>query len=554
MLKECPAESAAESEGPSKPDPNQPSRSETPNLRLIDFLFPKRMMAETGADDNPFLVQSQRRSRRFLRFVFLRLLEILILLPAGFVLTPGVSSRILWLFFLITPFVLLRYHLLASDQSHHLKALTREQLEHLLLTRLTSKEYFLHPLLAFCLRYGIVVALVAVFAVQMAIGVIFRQDNWVYLGYYQPISIILMMVLLTWIAGACQFIFEWRRLSGGRYPVYRQILSLFFSVGFSIPVVLICLYFQGQHPLKAIIAVPLLFIGAAWMTWQYGRSSFSMANDLLWQRYLSGDADARVYMHPKKENAFMLALNCFFPRQFRKSGHCFLLPIEKSSEAKKPASVLDLIFALSLVAICAGTLAPLIIQAPNYQGIASDELFLSLLVTGAASLVVPALLGFRICANVLRSGGTNGRNLFRSLLILAILAPLIGAGGGGYILFQIHWNTRFHVLSLLGFATFAAFFYFAQIALFVVLMAILATIRRYTRKRGRTLAFIIFTSVINVGFLSVLPWMAVSYLVGLGIYNPGLDFLPIIVSLFVLLSSCWLLQHNALYLRALPAG
>ena len=160
-------------------------------IRFRDFLFPARLLERTGWRENPLIIHSERRMGRLGRRVLRHLLEIVLLLLGWYFITrawPGLPSRsgfrgsydvlgrlasrsFLESFHSILPlllaFLLLRYHLLLGDRAHQTKSLDRDQLAHLLLTRLGRNQFFLHHFLLFCLHYWVLVGYAVLFAFVM---------------------------------------------------------------------------------------------------------------------------------------------------------------------------------------------------------------------------------------------------------------------------------------------------------------------------------------------------------------------------------------------------
>lgn len=229
-------------------------------FRLRDMVMPEKLLERTNWRDNPLIVYSERRAKRPVRFVLIRFLEIVLLycwasiisFPfshylSGFLFfgfmrgdfisydysrSPGLvpstpAYSFVTTFILI--FLLLRYHLLINDQSNHMKTLSREKLGELLLTRLGNEDYFLHHFLLFCLRYRVLIAWAAIWAVTISIDVITMGLTWIDVETLWRAVATLNIVLLTWVMGVYQYVTEWKWFAGGRGRALRIAYSLLFT-------------------------------------------------------------------------------------------------------------------------------------------------------------------------------------------------------------------------------------------------------------------------------------------------------------------------------------
>ncbi|MDK2972316.1 MAG: hypothetical protein PWP23_2071 [Candidatus Sumerlaeota bacterium] len=299
------------------------SGASVPSFRLRDLLLPQRLLALTDADDNPLLVFTRRRMARWYRFAGLRVFELLLLL-AAFVLSapstplsffgnhrwwPGETHFMAMAAF---AFGLLRYHLLLNDQSRHIKGIGRDQLEHLLLTRMTREDFFLHHLLTFCLRYRVVVAWALLVAFHFLYGMARGEYRWVEPGYFAPMVAVLFVVLNTWIAGVLQYVVEWRTFAGGRIPVYRFLVSLPISLGFALAIALLAMTafisnFAGLFLTLGVFAVLVVFV------YQYALGCYEGSMELLWDRFTGNDSDYVRLARPRGVSIGGMTAEVFFP-------------------------------------------------------------------------------------------------------------------------------------------------------------------------------------------------------------------------------------------------
>ncbi|MFC1601853.1 hypothetical protein ACFL34_05835, partial [Candidatus Sumerlaeota bacterium] len=310
------------------------------HVRLRDLLVPEQLLEQTGAFDNPLLVYSTRRSRRWWRRLARHLLE-LTLLILGFliVISGGMVAQVLfrsgyygrptyfipfdddWLV-LIVPlftFLLLRYHLLINDQSHHIKTLRHNHLQQLLLTPLTSKDYFLHHYLFFCRQYRVIYGFIAVCIAGLVYVRVVAGGRGAANCVWSAIFLF-WVVLATWVAGVGQYVFEWRWCAGGRWPALQSVLTWFLSLALGAAIIaaplgmaLVAVLVLAQAPLvlaaifTAVFPVAVL-LGVVALIHRLGKRTHEEALDLLWQRVARDDPDhePRVRLRPG-------ALAYFFP-------------------------------------------------------------------------------------------------------------------------------------------------------------------------------------------------------------------------------------------------
>ncbi len=302
------------------------------NLRFRDFLFPQRLLDETDAWDNPFVTHSRRRLKRWWRTAARALMAVVLLYMGWHMMFPafenpydlevlsgrsrGWSGRrvstmpqggmalALWaplfaplgamMYFAVVgffSFLLLRYHLFVNDQSHHLKAIGHDQLEHLLLSRLGPNEYYLHHFLLFCLRYDVIVGWAALWLGTFATYVLNGGWLWIEEGYWRLPVMTLAIVLLTWVAGVFQYIMEWRLFAASRFSWLRLAVSVPVSALIALAITGF-LYIQRQMEAYAIFLVSgaafALFAGIAFSR---GKSLYQRAEGLVWKRMIGSLED-----------------------------------------------------------------------------------------------------------------------------------------------------------------------------------------------------------------------------------------------------------------------
>ena len=288
-------------------------------LRYRDFFFPQRLLEQTGALENPLLVYSLRRSRRWWRRLLLHVFEV-VLLVVGFacvhetnIFHAGGARRIhlipltsltgsgaflsglsLTLTFWALAFLLLRYHLMLNDQSHHLKALRKNYLQQLLLTHLRAEDYFLHHLLYFCLRYRVLVAFTAIVSVEWLIQYFSYNADLLTTRYYATMIWGLSVVLLSWVVGVWQYLLEYRLLAGRPRTFVSMTMPWLLSLALAggtvllayVPAMLI-----AELPLLAILLTVAMFLIAAWFAFAYGRWLHFYTMDILHGRLQGKDPD-----------------------------------------------------------------------------------------------------------------------------------------------------------------------------------------------------------------------------------------------------------------------
>lgn len=218
--------------------------AEAPRIRfsLRDMIFPARLLDATDWRNDPLIAYSERRSRRPLRFVATRLFEIVLFALALACFVPVVMRGPIGhiaaiVFFPAFVFLLIRYHLFVNDQSMFIKALARNRLEELMLTRLGKNDFFLHQFLMFCRSYRTVfgfLILTLLFAIACIPGVKVRIAGATFFMPRLPGFITLLMLFAimfqVWIAGVYQFLLEWKWFAGGRLSRMRGVLSMAISV------------------------------------------------------------------------------------------------------------------------------------------------------------------------------------------------------------------------------------------------------------------------------------------------------------------------------------
>lgn len=294
------------------------------NVRLIDLLFPSKLLEKSNYSENPLLIYSLHRSKQWSNISLKLSFEaVLIFLGASYFLGLEYNQtfhRFSWnvpinlnnityfghYFALpILSFLMLRYHLYINDHSHHIKSLRYNQLEQLLLSRLDSTDYFLHHFLYFCHRYRVFI----VFTAFVCIGFIkpfFEVKQSCFESYfYDKITDALFVVLMTWIMGVFQYVWEWHRFAGKKLCFWNKIqsvlLSLLLSFGIMIIIYILIESFNRSYngpwpPIRHYtkmewiavwysLAIKLSIVFFSCMvTLTYANYVYKRVNLILWQR------------------------------------------------------------------------------------------------------------------------------------------------------------------------------------------------------------------------------------------------------------------------------
>lgn len=291
-------------------------------IRLRDFLMPERLLAATDAEDNPFVRHGERRRSRAWRIAVRTLLAILL---AGFCvaclepqlfgidLTPwgrgwgfrqfrdanwssgplGLDGGWFFAVFAVAAFVLLRYNMFVNDQSHHMKSIAREQLEHLMLSRLGPNEYFLHHLLLFCRRYDVVVGFAALLLLCAGAEILTGAWQWVRPGYWQAHVVLLGICLLAWPCGALQYVAEWRLFAASRLQWLRAPVSLLLSAVAAVPIAVVALVLRDSDDLAGLPIMTTLFLVGAAIAHVAGRRLYAASDAILWNRFVGQNSAER---------------------------------------------------------------------------------------------------------------------------------------------------------------------------------------------------------------------------------------------------------------------
>jgi len=280
-------------------------------IRLRDFLMPARLLAVTDATDNPFVRHGERRLRRVPRMAARLGLGLLLGAAVLVFLVPGwfgmelpsprgwgwafrdalwrrgpLGSVFAWPALCLFSFLVLRYHLFANDQSHHLKSIAREQLEHLMLSRLGPNEYYLHHFLIFCLRYDVIVGLALAFGVAIGGGMVSAEWRWVESDFWQAPIALLCACLLAWTAGAAQYVAEWRMFAASPRPWLRLPTSFAFSAMFAVAIATVAFLLLDAHLLAGLFWTLVLFAVSAGFVHAMGRSLYGRSETILWNRFV----------------------------------------------------------------------------------------------------------------------------------------------------------------------------------------------------------------------------------------------------------------------------
>lgn len=200
------------------------------------MVLPAGLLERTGWRENPLVRYSERRARRPLRFIALRLFEAVILavcmVAAGFVLRGVTQGGLSLVVLFVLAFLLLRYHLYANDQSMVMKTLSLHHLQELMLTQLGGNEFFRHHLLIFCRTYRLVFvfAILTGFYVYHYVRSVHTPATF---SAFMILILILVIMMQMWLGGIYQYIAEWKWFAGGRLPALRSLMSLGLSAAIS---------------------------------------------------------------------------------------------------------------------------------------------------------------------------------------------------------------------------------------------------------------------------------------------------------------------------------
>lgn len=299
-----------------------PAQTDDRPFRLRDMFFPEKLLERTNWRDDPLVHYRDIRASRGTKFILTRLLELILFLYGAAVISfpfknfhlpvpflelmpgdyrDGFSGDILHYLFgirfvqiyqfmihLVFVYLLLRYHLLINDQSNHMKTLSREKLGELLLTRLGNNEYFLHSFLLFCLRYRVLVAWAAIWAVTLGLDALTQGYTWIQLKTLGRVVATLNIVMFTWVLGVYQYVTEWKWFAGGHRRALRKVYSLLHSLLLSAialaviaPWLLMKNIFEGFTVAGTIFVLPI----AIAVTYLKGRKMNAMATEWLAARY-----------------------------------------------------------------------------------------------------------------------------------------------------------------------------------------------------------------------------------------------------------------------------
>lgn len=191
---------------------------ERPVLGWRDMLLPARLLDETKWRFDPLVIYGELRSRRLPRFIAIRAFEAVILAIAICTIVMGFK---LWFGLPIVTFLIIRYHLYVNDQSMFIKALSRNRLEELMVTRLSDNEFFLHQFLIFCQSYRLVYGFLVM---TLLFCLPARDESFIHLLY------LFILMMQAWIAGVYQFTVEWKHFAGGRLNKLRGVISIIISL------------------------------------------------------------------------------------------------------------------------------------------------------------------------------------------------------------------------------------------------------------------------------------------------------------------------------------
>ena len=215
----------------------------------------------------------------------------------------------MWADFILLPplsLLLLRYHLLVNDQSHHIKTLRADHLQQLFLTKLKREDYFLHHYLYFCRNYRVIWGFAGLLIASLIYSGLFGKSYWI-VWQFNALLFGTCLVLLTWLAGVFQYTFEWRTFAGGRFSVAQHVSSGLLSILLAtasaylsfilmdIPSRLSPVGFILGFAFLALV-IPLVLLLVAALVHQQGLKVYRNAEELLWRRFADNDPD-----WPRKE-------------------------------------------------------------------------------------------------------------------------------------------------------------------------------------------------------------------------------------------------------------
>lgn len=288
-----------------------------PTFTLRDMILPEPLLERTGGGGNPFLVHGQRRARRPRHFIFMRLLEVLLIFWCfqiirylspiqASMLAPDIviaaPSPTLYLFPLsrfylpipiaIFTFLLLRYHIMLNNHANHIKKLSRDNLAELMLTDLGGQDFFLHPFLHFCRSYRVPIVWAAV-AVAACI-VKFYEGPFHWSDYiFVVIAGTFNIVMLTWFAAIGQFAIEWKWFAGGgRLRHLRPFSTLFVSAMLAAAIAWYSLFLITEFEFSTILPICVVgWVVALYVVYQIGLWVDYDSEWQLWRRLNPKDRD-----------------------------------------------------------------------------------------------------------------------------------------------------------------------------------------------------------------------------------------------------------------------
>lgn len=212
-------------------------------LTPLRLLFPARLLRETGAGTNPFLLRAARRRGRWRAVALHRSMDVLLLLLTTFVaavviggwgtqeyllLRWGPRPDVLYPLAFSGWFLLLVFHQLARfDRTVMLRPLRPGNLDELYLTPMGRDEYFLHPFCECCGRFrgfcavALIVVLVVVLDLLTGSAAHQREEG----DYWAGPIMLLVFAGVAGILGTFQFLVEWRLWAGRRGRLNNTLTS-----------------------------------------------------------------------------------------------------------------------------------------------------------------------------------------------------------------------------------------------------------------------------------------------------------------------------------------
>lgn len=289
-------------------------------LTLWSFLFPTRLLNETGGWDNPFLLRFKYRRRRVMRvlltIVFMGLLITLtsaLLLGFGFVsvVKPVLSGNSLgvslpfradgmeFIAIVLWVFVQLRLNLLIHDRSGVQKALSPANLPELYLAPLGNNTIFLHLFCQFCRRFELLIVYTACVLGVVAFRVFTERVEWIDPSHWNMLIYFAFAVLCVWALSVFQYIWEWRSCTGSARAIVHEFISICLSFGICLIFgAILTMFLPGITRISEYETIfftftigSFVFICLVLCVYFYGRDTHESAREILFRELFSEDPD-----------------------------------------------------------------------------------------------------------------------------------------------------------------------------------------------------------------------------------------------------------------------